>query len=66
MQTKYSYSEISSLNLHDFLNINKIDEDDENDEDENDEDSENNKDDKNEQENINASADWTCTKFIKF
>ena len=54
------------LNLHDLLNMNKTDEDDENDEDENDEDSEDNKDDENEQENINTSADQTCTKFTKF
>ena len=45
MQIKHSHSEISFLNLHDFLNMNKTDEDDENDEDENDEDSENNKND---------------------
>ena len=32
---KYSYSEILFLNLHDFLNMNKIDKDDENNEDEN-------------------------------
>ena len=57
---------MSSSNLHDFLNMNKTDEDDKNDEDENDEDSDDNKDDENEQENINALADWTCAKFAKF
>ena len=57
---------MSSLNLHDLLNMNRTDKDDEDDEDENDEDNDDNKDDENEQENINALADQTHVKFVKF
>ena len=57
---------MSSLNFHDLFNMNRTDKDDEDDEDENDENNDDNKDDENEQENIDASADWTCAKFAKF
>ena len=56
---------MSSLNLYDFLNMNKTDED-ENDEDENNENNDDNKNDENKQENIDALADQTHAKFTKF
>ena len=63
---KCSHSEISLLNFHDLLNMNRTDKDDENDENEKDENNNDNKNDENEQENIDASADQTCAKFAKF
>ena len=57
LQTKYSYFEMLSSNLHNFLNMNKTDKDNKDDKNENDENNNDNKNDENEQENIDASAD---------
>ena len=63
---KYSHFEMSLLNFHNLLNMNRTDKDDEDNENENDENNNDNKNDENKQENINASVNWIHAKFAKF